>query len=142
MSEAARDNEDAEADKHPVKGKVPPLAHEVDERERDGEIGGRDEEIGDEMKADETGIPEITMAMGHETVVAEKRREEVHAEVSASECYRVGCDASSTNYLGASLTQWLCYANLAPDAKDEGGRVKDERRPQLKKCVISVSYAR
>jgi hypothetical protein len=73
MSEAAGNNENAEADKYPIKWNVTPFAYE-EESQGDGNIGEENEPVGDNVKPQEFPIPHVAITMRHEPVGREKSR--------------------------------------------------------------------
>jgi hypothetical protein len=51
---------------------------EKEKRDRNDEIGGSDQKIRDKMQTHQSGIPQVTMAVRHEAVLAKETRKEVH----------------------------------------------------------------
>ena len=63
---AAGDDEQREAEEHPVEWNVAPAAGEDEERERDRRVREGDETVGDGVEPDEAGRPEVAMSVRHE----------------------------------------------------------------------------
>ena len=80
---AARDDERAEAEEHPVEGDVHPLASKGDERERDRRVRERGQPIGDGVQPEEARVPEVAMPVRHEAVGREQTSDELRHDVLA-----------------------------------------------------------
>jgi hypothetical protein len=78
MRHAAGDNKDAEANEHPIERQITPLTNKINESEWNDEVRSRDQKIRDQMQAHQAGIPQVTMAMRHETVLAKETLEKFH----------------------------------------------------------------
>src|SRR5947207_15827492 len=75
---SADDNKNAEADEHRVEGEGTTLRNKINKRKRDDEVSGRDQKIRDQMQPHQAGIPQVAVAMRHETVLAKENPEKVH----------------------------------------------------------------
>jgi len=65
---AAGDDENSETDEHPVECEVASLAHKIQQRERNGKIRERDQQIGSDMQREHIGLPQVAHAVRHESV--------------------------------------------------------------------------
>ena len=63
---AARDDEEAEQQKDPVERHVAPLADEVNQRDGNRKVSNPDQRVGNEMQADQRGVPHVAHAVRHE----------------------------------------------------------------------------
>ena len=78
MRQAAGDNKNAEANEHPIEGQITPLTNKINESEWNDEVRSRDQKIRDQMQAHQARIPQVTMAMRHETVLTKETLEKFH----------------------------------------------------------------
>jgi len=83
VCQTAGDDEEAEADEHPIKRKIASSADELNKREWNSEVSGGDQKIRDEMKPNQAWIPEVTMPVRHEAIGAEEGKKKMHAQISA-----------------------------------------------------------
>jgi hypothetical protein len=82
MGGAAGENESAEHEEKPVERDITPFADEIDEHQRDGIIGENDDGIGNDVKPNNIGLPQVTVAMGHKVVRNEQLLEEFEHNIS------------------------------------------------------------
>ena len=78
MRHPAGDDKNAETNKHPVEGQIAAFLDEKEERNRNDEISGGDQKIRDQMQTHQSRIPQVTMAVRHEAVLAKESRKEIH----------------------------------------------------------------
>ncbi len=78
MRRAAGDDEDREADENPVEDEILPLADEIEQGDRDGIIGQRDNRIRHDVERDDPRIPVIAHAVGHELAGGKNALKEIH----------------------------------------------------------------
>jgi hypothetical protein len=78
MRHAAGDNKNAEANEHPIEGQITPLTNKINESEWNDEVRSRDQKIRDQMQPHQAWVPQVTMAMRHETVLAKETLEKFH----------------------------------------------------------------
>src|SRR5258708_6467541 len=81
MRGPTRNDKSAEAQEHPVKGEIPPLADKVDEGERNREIRSCNQSIGCHVEPNQAGVPQIAIPMRHETIRGEKLLQKFHANL-------------------------------------------------------------
>ena len=62
----------------PVGGQVATLRNKINKRKRDDEVSGRNQKIRDQMQPHQAGIPQVAVAMRHETVLTKETPEKVH----------------------------------------------------------------
>ena len=62
----------------PVEGQVATLRNKINKRKRDDEVSGRNQKIRDQMQPHQAGIPQVAVAMRHETVLTKETPEKVH----------------------------------------------------------------
>src|SRR5579872_6082768 len=74
----AGNDEDRETDEHPIELQVGTLADEIQECERDREVGQCDQRIRDNVESENAGLPQIAHAMRHETVCGEEALDLLH----------------------------------------------------------------
>src|SRR5207302_4885252 len=78
MRHAAGDNKNAEANEHPIEGQITPLTNKIKKGKWNDEIRSRDQKVRDQMQPHQDRIPQVAMAMWHETVLAKETREKLH----------------------------------------------------------------
>src|SRR5207249_11834124 len=61
-----------------LKRQVASFTNEVNKRKRDDEVSGRDQKIRDQVQPHQAGVPQVAVAMRHETVLAKETPENVH----------------------------------------------------------------
>ena len=79
MGHAAGDNKNAEANEHPVEGQDAPFTNKINKGKWNDEISGRDQKIRDQVQPHQAGVPQVAVALWHETVLTKETREKVHA---------------------------------------------------------------
>ena len=79
MRHAAGDNKNAEANEHPIEGQITPFTNKIKKGKWNDEIRGCDQKVRDQMQPHQARIPQVAMAMGHETVLAKETPKKVHA---------------------------------------------------------------
>ena len=82
VGQAARQDEQREKPEHLAELDIPALAHEGDQRNRNGEIGGSDQRVGDDVRPHQLGSPEQTVAMGSVVAVEKLAKEFDHSGTS------------------------------------------------------------
>jgi hypothetical protein len=84
MSAPAGQDEHPETDEYPREGNVPlGPRHQIEERDRNGDVRKADGEIAEQMKSDQAGVPQVTMPMRHEAVTFEQPAQKVwHLKVT------------------------------------------------------------
>jgi hypothetical protein len=78
MRHAAGDNKNAEANEHPIEGQITPLTNKINKGKWNDEVRSRDQKIRDQMQPHQAGIPQVAVAMRHETVLAKETRKKAH----------------------------------------------------------------
>ncbi len=78
MRHAAGENKNAEANEHPIEGQITPLTNKINKGKWNDEVRSRDQKIRDQMQAHQARIPQVTMAMWHETVLTKETLEKFH----------------------------------------------------------------
>jgi hypothetical protein len=78
MRHAAGDNKNAEANEHPIEGQITPLTNKINEREWNDEVRSRDQKIRDQVQPHQARVPQVAMAMRHETVLTKETLEKFH----------------------------------------------------------------
>jgi hypothetical protein len=66
MGAATGQDKNAEKNKNETKGEITALTDKPEERKRNGKIGERNQRVRDDVEPDQTRIPQVTVAMGHE----------------------------------------------------------------------------
>ena len=61
-----------------LKGQVASFTNEVNKRKRDDEVSGCDQKIRDQVQPHQAGVPQVAVAMRHETVLAKETLEKFH----------------------------------------------------------------
>ena len=62
----------------PVEGQVATLRNKINKRKRDDKVSGCDQKIRDQVQPHQAGIPQVAVAMWHETVLAKETRKKAH----------------------------------------------------------------
>jgi hypothetical protein len=85
MGQPAREDEQGEQPEHLAEVHVRPLADEADQRDRDGEVSGGNQRVGDDVGPDQLRPPQQAVAVGR-VVAAEKVAQIVEHDGSVKVC--------------------------------------------------------
>ena len=78
MRHAAGENKNAETNEHPIEGQITPFTNKINKGKWKDEVRGRDQKIRDQMQPHQARVPQVTMAVRHETVLTKETLEKFH----------------------------------------------------------------